>query len=602
MSAAFRGMSVAVGMAVVLTTANAPAAGFFGKLFGKKAEPTPEASSSKSTESSFGEKMEPALMPSDISAPIPGGPPSSSASGSAASPALTPTVFEPGTPPRTGTGTKSSAALPSSAGNGYSATHLPAGITASSTSAMGSLSGSSSRIGGAPGNSSLSAGTSGGTTPGGFSIRGTSVSPAGSSGLSSSRLGSSSSAFSGSASASSPLGSPVGASSAQGYSVGAPSSGLGSSTGASPAPGSSIGASSALGNSMGASPALGSSSSSAFSGSQDGTIGASSISQGASTTGQTNSLYGSPAGSQLSASPDPVTSTGAGANSSRSHGGFWVTPDAQTPHQAPGQIAAYQPEGASSLESLFRNLFAAYDQGKKDVIERAGRQLVLPNPEGWFAETFGQQQAGALSKEYQNVRKMLETDFLGLIKGLETRDQTQVYAVAIRTPADRSANEAQKKALLSMTSAMPLYSAYFFKKGSKSPYQVYSFVYVGGNFRFVGKMQALATPKPLGPAQSTPATAGAASGSGDAAGAGSGAKDAPAAAGDAAAPALSGEASNPSGAATSTIKAPASESAEPLSPGVSRLTGVSSGASPASIGSASQAASQSSSLPPQRSY
>lgn len=174
------------------------------------------------------------------------------------------------------------------------------------------------------------------------------------------------------------------------------------------------------------------------------------------------------------------------------NGGFWIGRDSATPGTSVNASApSRSSDNTFALKSIFDELLNAETRKDKAAIAKAGQQFVLPSPETWFASMYGYAPCAGLTKEYQTVQKMLETEFPKLIKTLWEHGQTQVSVIAVRSPSDAGATPAQKRALEGMRQPVALYTVRFWKPGDKQAFNVYSFVYVDGTFRFAGKMQAL---------------------------------------------------------------------------------------------------------------
>ena len=143
------------------------------------------------------------------------------------------------------------------------------------------------------------------------------------------------------------------------------------------------------------------------------------------------------------------------------------------------------------LQSLFEEILA---EPSADLIKKAGVQLELPDHERWFADQFGAERGTALSEEYKGVRRYLTLEFSKLITQLHSTGQTKVAAYLARSGSDAEANAAQKTAFQVMQRPAGLYSLRIYKPGALAGgLQMYSFVYVDGAFRFVGKMQSINT-------------------------------------------------------------------------------------------------------------
>ena len=134
--------------------------------------------------------------------------------------------------------------------------------------------------------------------------------------------------------------------------------------------------------------------------------------------------------------------------------------------------------------------------------ERAARQRVaafqLPDARSWMTETFGPAGAG-LADEYKAVAGQLP-QLVDVLHDLVRRGQTRIVVERFTDPADLAATGYQATALTLMRKPVPLYSVRLISEADAGPsgvYHLWSFVYVDGRFRWIGKLRALAAaPRP----------------------------------------------------------------------------------------------------------
>lgn len=148
----------------------------------------------------------------------------------------------------------------------------------------------------------------------------------------------------------------------------------------------------------------------------------------------------------------------------------------------------------SALKSHLERLLETKDAS---VIRSAGAHLILPDPSRFFSETFGPDAGVVLCAEYAEVQQLLQKEFETLLKGLRGRKQTTARVVILRSASDPDANALQRAAMSAMIRPVSLYSVQFFNPKTRNAYNMYSFAYVDGSFRFIGRMQALPSRKPV---------------------------------------------------------------------------------------------------------
>jgi hypothetical protein len=145
---------------------------------------------------------------------------------------------------------------------------------------------------------------------------------------------------------------------------------------------------------------------------------------------------------------------------------------------------------ASALKVFFDQLLAEKDDR---VVKTAGLRLQLPDSVKWFTEVFGADAAVPLEKEYSSLRAGWVKQFGSLLKGVRGRGQTSVAVQLVRGANDPDASPAQRQVLAAMKQSEPLYTLRFINPATREQYVMYSFAYVDGAFRYVGKLNALTT-------------------------------------------------------------------------------------------------------------
>jgi hypothetical protein len=168
-----------------------------------------------------------------------------------------------------------------------------------------------------------------------------------------------------------------------------------------------------------------------------------------------------------------------------------------TSYSAPGASNApfyerrMMPE-TSALKAYFEQMLAEKDER---VLKTASLRLQIPNSTAWFREVFGPELGSTLDNEYSQLRSGWTRQFLPLLKGLRERGQTVVAVQVIRSPSDPEAIDAQRQALSNMQRPTSLYTARFINPATRDEYVMYSFAYVDGAFRFLGRMQQSPAPQ-----------------------------------------------------------------------------------------------------------
>jgi|GEM_PF-1460956 len=154
-----------------------------------------------------------------------------------------------------------------------------------------------------------------------------------------------------------------------------------------------------------------------------------------------------------------------------------------------GGTTAY-PDTTEGLNKLCKDLLAIAKAGKRAELTAKVKKLALPNSDAWFKRVFGAEAGAALSEEYTAGLQDLEANLTRVFMTAAEENLTDVNVFKFSQPDATNATATQKKALESMVVKTPLYSVYFSQAGEERGMHLYSFVYVEGAFRMVGKMKA----------------------------------------------------------------------------------------------------------------
>ncbi|MBA4192100.1 MAG: hypothetical protein C0467_29325 [Planctomycetaceae bacterium] len=135
------------------------------------------------------------------------------------------------------------------------------------------------------------------------------------------------------------------------------------------------------------------------------------------------------------------------------------------------------------------DLYTATKEGEKQKAADLAKPLVLPKPETWFKGVFGDEKGTKMTAEYNKVVPKFEGDIEQLFAKVVKAGQSEISVLRFERAPDPKAVGYQNDAMAVMKKPVPLYSVRFVKPGDRLGQHVYSFVYVDGGFRMVGKMQ-----------------------------------------------------------------------------------------------------------------
>jgi hypothetical protein len=124
-------------------------------------------------------------------------------------------------------------------------------------------------------------------------------------------------------------------------------------------------------------------------------------------------------------------------------------------------------------------------------MERLLAGLRLPDFENWFKSQFGADAGQRAAEEYKPFHD--DIGFLGEVLATLAKDKDVVEVARVEHGNDADGVGYQKLALKAMAKKTPLYSVRFRGAKDKGAYHLWSFVYAGGSFRYVGKMRRAVT-------------------------------------------------------------------------------------------------------------
>lgn len=155
--------------------------------------------------------------------------------------------------------------------------------------------------------------------------------------------------------------------------------------------------------------------------------------------------------------------------------------------------ASDNPSGLDASRDLSAELKkmmeAAYGWQETDQarLKELIKTFPVPGHESWMKKTFGDGIGGERAASYGKLLPTMEEAVMGFLASAHKENQTEVTVVHLTDPGDRNAKGAQSEALKSMKAPVALYTVYFKAKGEELGKSLWSWVYVDGGFRLMGK-------------------------------------------------------------------------------------------------------------------
>jgi hypothetical protein len=149
------------------------------------------------------------------------------------------------------------------------------------------------------------------------------------------------------------------------------------------------------------------------------------------------------------------------------------------------------PDSAQGLQQLMGELYAATRDSEHATSRALIKSLILPGHETWFKRVFGDASGARAAAEYQAVLARFEPEIDQLMKKVVREGQSEIQIRRFDSAPHPQAVGLQNDAMTAMKRFQPLYSVRFVRPGERLGQHVYSFAYIDGGFRLVGKMQAV---------------------------------------------------------------------------------------------------------------
>ncbi len=130
-------------------------------------------------------------------------------------------------------------------------------------------------------------------------------------------------------------------------------------------------------------------------------------------------------------------------------------------------------------------------RGEREHFMSLAQHLVLPEHQAWFESVFGSELGSMLGHEYGALLREMDSALPDIFGRVIDRGLTEVHVKCIEGLNDPDATGAQRDAMCNMRNPVKLYTVRFVRPGETMGISLWSFVYDKGDFRFIGKMNAL---------------------------------------------------------------------------------------------------------------
>jgi protein TonB len=144
------------------------------------------------------------------------------------------------------------------------------------------------------------------------------------------------------------------------------------------------------------------------------------------------------------------------------------------------------PEKSGGLDKELHDLMKARKAGDKTTEDAILRSLILPDPEKWFAQTFGTDAGEHMAGQYLPASHSLVQILKGTLDHLEDAKFNDIEVRKFDKACDEHADDYVYPLLVARLEQAPLYEATF--RNGNSYHQLNSFVFVDGAFRYIGRV------------------------------------------------------------------------------------------------------------------
>lgn len=141
------------------------------------------------------------------------------------------------------------------------------------------------------------------------------------------------------------------------------------------------------------------------------------------------------------------------------------------------------------LKRLISDLIKARKAQDSANFQKLIDSLILPNHAEWYAATFGSDIGGQYAAGYRPDGKVLQIALGNVIDEVINSKIAGIIVDKLDNACAPIIEADQYPILLSRVNKEPIYQVHFFDRGSGNSFRLWGFVYVGGAFRFLQKLQ-----------------------------------------------------------------------------------------------------------------
>ncbi len=165
---------------------------------------------------------------------------------------------------------------------------------------------------------------------------------------------------------------------------------------------------------------------------------------------------------------------------------------AQEPRQsAAGSVLAVYPESSEGLRAQITELLEAAKAGDGERLGLLLNRLLLPSPAEWFREVFGETAGAVTAGDHIHSQQNMIAGFRQFFTALSSEGFSKVEARRFDQGCKGNPSAEEYRVLSRRQQPIPMYTVIVWRRGKSRGQSLWFFAYVGGAFRYVGKLDPL---------------------------------------------------------------------------------------------------------------
>lgn len=154
--------------------------------------------------------------------------------------------------------------------------------------------------------------------------------------------------------------------------------------------------------------------------------------------------------------------------------------------QDPAVATSGEPDHSNDLKTVMESALTAAKKNDTEALRKIAADLKLPDSEKWFVTNFGEAKGKSLQVDYKH--RVFEERLPRFFRQMVADRSTEVLVTCVDHAEDKDGTYGQRSAMKTMGTPVKLYSVRFVHPGETKGFHVFSFAYVDGGMRCVGRL------------------------------------------------------------------------------------------------------------------